>query len=79
MNLLLVVLFAFTVRAGAYDSACGTGAQNSHAMAPPVWSATRAFRIAHIRHACPTSALQAASVLERMTFEEGGAWLPQRP
>jgi hypothetical protein len=43
-----------------------------------VWFSTRAFGIAHIRHARPTSALQAASVLERMTFEEGGAWLPQR-
>jgi hypothetical protein len=39
--------------------------------------ATRAFGTAHIRHACPTSALQAASVLERMTFDEG-TWLPQR-
>ena len=73
MNLLLIVLFAFTVREGACDSACGTAARNSHAMAPTVQFAMRAFGIAHIRHA-----LQAASVLETMTFEEGGAWLPHQ-
>ena len=72
-NLVLVVLFAFTVRASACVSACGTGARNFHAMAPAVRLATRASDIAHIRNA-----LQAASVLERMTFEEGGAWLPQQ-
>jgi hypothetical protein len=43
-----------------------------------VWFATRAFGTAHIRRACPTSALQAASMLERMMFEEGRAWPPQQ-
>ena len=77
MNFLLVVLFAFTVRARAYDSACGHRGPKLPRLGTPVWFATRAFGTARIRRACPTSALQAASVLERMTFDED-AWLPQR-
>jgi hypothetical protein len=73
MNLLLVVLFAFTVRASACVSACGIGARTFHAMAPALRLATRAFGIAHIRNV-----LQVASVLERTTFDEGSAWLPQQ-
>jgi len=67
------VLFAFTVRARAYDSACGHRGPKLPRLGTPVWFATRAFGIAHIRNA-----LQAASVLERTTFDEGSAWLPQR-
>jgi hypothetical protein len=63
-----------------------TRAQDGYASWPPklarhgttcaVCYALLAPRIFATRAA--TSALQAASMLERMTFDEGGAWLPQR-